>query len=58
MIPKVLVLWLAVPPSARAEATISGTKDLVRIEATDATVEELLLACAGSSAFPIAAESH
>lgn len=38
-----LVLWLAVPPSARAEATITGTRDRVRIEVSNGTVEELLL---------------
>src|SRR5437764_8791704 len=38
-----LILWAGTPSSASAEATITGTPDLVRVEDTNATVEELLL---------------
>src|SRR5947199_5404579 len=37
-----LTLGVGAPPSAWAEAIITGTLDLVRVEATNATVGELL----------------
>jgi len=39
-----LVLCAGTPPSARADATITGAPEQVRIEATNATLEELLSA--------------
>jgi hypothetical protein len=37
-------LWLALPNSARAEVTVAGTSTDARIEASNATLEELLAA--------------